>query len=187
VCSSFATQGYVVPYSNPGLTVAKTTLSSAEVIQGDGIPIFWQSSDLSILEAATTATVSFTSQAPTGILRSSPASTMPSNTSVASPSTSASAAAVSGLSTGAKIGLGVGISLGAIVILLLGVCIWLLHRNISRSNKMQGSLESNHEARTTKVAEGQGQRGPAELVATDRQGEISAQPAAVQELGGSSL
>lgn len=164
--------------------MAKTTLSSAEAIQGDGIPILWQSSDLSILEAATTATVSFTSQAPASILRSSLASTMPSNTRVASP---ASAAAASGLSTGAKIGLGVGISLGAIMILLLGVCIWFLHRNISRSNKMQGSLGSNHEARTAKVAEGQGQRGPAELVATDRQGEISAQPAAVQELGGSPL
>jgi len=152
-----------------------------------GSRFFWQSSDLSILEAATTVTVSFTSQVPTSILRSSPVSTIPSNTSVASPSTSASAAVVSGLSPDAKIGLGVGISLGAIVILLLGVCIWLLHRNISSRNKIQGSLESNHEARTVKVTEGQGQRGPTELVATDRQGEISAQPAAVQELCGKSL
>jgi hypothetical protein len=119
---------YFVPYSSgdnwyPGsVTVGK--FPKGKLIVGDGVPVWYQSTDSKVLAAAThTAVSQMSSQTSSPGAAQTPSSTPPPTMSPGSstPETNSD----SGLSTGAKIGLGVGIPLAIILGLVLG---WLIFR-----------------------------------------------------------
>lgn len=110
------------------------------LVKGDGIPIWWQSTDAAMLSSAAAGTPSSvpaqTSRTGGGLVAeptdssaiSSPSSPETSNTAAASDPES------SGLSTGAKAGIGVGVAAGVIAAgLLMGFFLWRRRRNRSRN------------------------------------------------------
>lgn len=105
-------------------SVTKTTVASESTINGGGVPILWQSSDLKVLAAASTAIPKSTDAVVTtptsvedGTTTSIPSASI--STSYNTPnssSTSTSQPGSGGLSTGAKAGIGFGVSIGIIVV-----------------------------------------------------------------------
>lgn len=109
--------------AKPAVTVP---ILSDTIVQGDGIPIYWQSSDVEVLSRAAAMT-------PTGTA-SSVAS--PSNADASPSSVPSSPGALqtgslppAGLSTGAKAGVGAGIPIAVIAALVMGSLLWKRRRD----------------------------------------------------------
>lgn len=144
-CASTITSGQDVTFIAPtpvGLnwdtgTAVTNMATETALVKGDGIPIWWQSSDSAVLSAAAAQTPSSTAAETSksgGGLIGEPTESNASG-SAASPSTSNTALGQSnsGLSTGAKAGIGVGVSLGVIVIgLVMGFFLWRRRRSRSK-------------------------------------------------------
>lgn len=116
-------------------------METSQIVLGDGIPIWWQRSDSSVLAAAAAQTPS--GRATSG---SSPVSATASatNTGSAGQIGNAGPGGGGGLSTGAKIGLGVGIPLGIIALLAIGFLLW-------RKKKRSHQPVAAHEVHDTQV------------------------------------
>ncbi|KUJ13118.1 uncharacterized protein LY89DRAFT_785617 [Mollisia scopiformis] len=99
----------------PSTTTITETATSANWILGDGIAVWWQSSDLKAFAAATG-----TSSTPTQ-------STGTQSTSTATHSVTSTPSS-HGLSSGAKIGIGIGIPLGVIALGLIGFFVYFRRR-----------------------------------------------------------
>lgn len=113
--------------------VKTTTVDKEATIQGDGIPIWWQSTDSAVLAAAavqTSAGVSGSSQT-----LSTPTSS-PSQSTGAPPEQDTD----SGLSNGAKIGLGVGIP----IVVLIGLAIAFILFRRRRTKKTLGTSHTDN-------------------------------------------
>jgi hypothetical protein len=131
MCASSITVDQVLTYIAPKLDgtgfdrgdVRTTTVDQAATVQGDGIPIWWQSSDSAILAAAVTQTLA-------GLSESSQTLSTPTSSATQSPAAPAEQDESSGLSTGAKIGLGVGIPIA--VLLGLATAFILIRRRKAR-------------------------------------------------------
>ncbi|KAH7393628.1 hypothetical protein BKA64DRAFT_92458 [Cadophora sp. MPI-SDFR-AT-0126] len=96
-------------------------------VYNDGIPIFYQESDLAAFARATSTSSTATPS------RTTSQTTSPTATS----SPSASSTGSSGLSTGAKIGIGVGIPLVVIALGLIGAFFWFRRRGLQRINQTE--------------------------------------------------
>ncbi|KAH5435988.1 hypothetical protein HBI16_117230 [Parastagonospora nodorum] len=134
-CASFLAEdtslSYIVPSSVNGKweagDVSVGSFPKGYPVQGDGVPVWYQSSDSQVLAAAATRTAGESSSLAS---RMSSASTAQTPTSTPPPTGSPavqpeSTSSSGGLSTGAKIGLGVGIPVAIIFGLVLG---WLIFR-----------------------------------------------------------
>lgn len=104
------------PAHSPDTAVTNTMTIDTSVL-GDGIPAYWQSSDVEALSRGADRTPDTVS---------GPTPSRPNATSSLLPPTGSSSAA--GLSTGAKAGIGAGVPLIVIAALLLGFFFWKRHR-----------------------------------------------------------
>lgn len=96
-------------------------------VYNDGIPIFYQASDLAAFARATSSSSS-----------STPSQTSSqTSTSTSTSSSTSSPGSDSGLSTGAKIGIGVGIPLIVIGLGLIGAFFWFRRRGMQRVNQAE--------------------------------------------------
>lgn len=132
-CGSTITQGQAVAFVSPTFlgnswdfgTPTTNKWVTGTAVGGDGIPIWWQSSDVAMLARASamasTAEVTANAQS---VSRSTSGTALPSDTS-----TAAATSGSGGLSTGAKIGIGVSVPVGFLVALLLGFLLWRRRRN----------------------------------------------------------
>ncbi|KAH7321970.1 hypothetical protein BKA65DRAFT_556302 [Rhexocercosporidium sp. MPI-PUGE-AT-0058] len=133
--STSSTLIYITPtmngnnqWTDTSLAAPRTLVATADPdynVFNDGIPIFYQESDLAAFARAT----------------SSPSTSTPSRAAsgTASPTSRASASSTSstGLSTGAKIGIGIGIPLAVIALGIVGAFFWLRRRGMQRVNQME--------------------------------------------------
>ncbi|KAH7393866.1 hypothetical protein DE146DRAFT_110279 [Phaeosphaeria sp. MPI-PUGE-AT-0046c] len=148
-CASTITSGQDVTFIAPSLvglgwetgTPVTNMATETAIVKGDGIPIWWQSTDASMLSAAAAQTPSSMTVEVSktgGGLVGEPTGSSSSTSASAASSPDISSTAVgesSGLSTGTKAGIGVGVSVGVIVIgLLMGFFFW--RRRRSRSKKV---------------------------------------------------
>lgn len=139
--SAFTSTSYTLTYVSPTLngnnqwtdTANSNTLIATAApdytVFGDGIPIWYQQSDLAVFaQAASTST-----------------STTQTGSSITSMSASATATDTgsTGLSSGAKIGIGVGIPLAVIAVGLVGAFFWFRRRGRQRVNVTELSEESS--------------------------------------------
>jgi hypothetical protein len=127
-CSSTITKDETVVFFQPTKdgeswsygTPTTTSFFYATSVVGDGVPIWWQSSDAKVLASASTMTTN-----------GATAGTIP-NLSTASPTSNPSDS--SGLTTGAKIGIGVGIPVAVIAGLAIGLLFGLKRRRDRKAN-----------------------------------------------------
>ncbi|KAF2114096.1 hypothetical protein BDV96DRAFT_647582 [Lophiotrema nucula] len=140
ICTSDIKQNQVLLYilpTNNGQDFERptstTTVASDSSVIGDGVPIWWQSSDSKVLASASTLTPTPTgpttapTTAPTTGAQTGPMTSIPSQTSTP-PS--------SGLSTGAKAGIGVAVPLAVIAIAAIA---FLLFRRRRKNAVVSGS------------------------------------------------
>lgn len=137
-CTSTVTKNQVLTYVGPKLngtdgwirgSVKSTTLTTTSYVWGDGIPIWWQSSDEAALTAASTLM-------PTQTVSPTTTQTSSSTTQTGGSSDSNTQ---SSFSTSAKIGLGVGIPLAVLLGLGIG---WFVFRHQKANTPL---LHSNNE------------------------------------------
>jgi hypothetical protein len=126
-------------------------------IYGDGIPVWWQQSDLEAF-ANTGASTSTPGQTSTQT-SSRTATQIPTKSPSSSPSPTS--AAKPGLSAGTKIGLGVGIPLVAIVAGFVAAFIWFRGRSTQSSGQMK--LPEPMSTSPALYGNGNGLRSPSEL------------------------
>lgn len=103
---------------------ATITASPDYTIYGDGMPVWWQSSDLAAFAAAT-------GQPTTSTATTLPSSSSPHSASILTGSLSPTPGP-NGLTTGAKIGMGIGIPLAVIVIGVIGFIFYVRSRGKAR-------------------------------------------------------
>ncbi|KAF2805438.1 uncharacterized protein BDZ99DRAFT_539765 [Mytilinidion resinicola] len=141
-CTSPITMNQVIQYifpTNNGANIVRGNVSTSTfpadaTAWGDGVPVWWQSSDDALLAEASTMTPSGASPTAitTGVTGSGGTAAQPSaTTSIPSSTATTSASSTpkpSGLSTGAKVGLGVGIPLAIIAGLALGYLLFRRRR-----------------------------------------------------------
>ncbi|KAH8805101.1 hypothetical protein F5884DRAFT_440466 [Xylogone sp. PMI_703] len=108
----------------PVLTDQWVQGTSTWTIFGDGIPVWYQSSDLALFRAATATKSSTTSSTST--------STSPTSTSTSPATSTPTSNSSSGLSTGAKIGIGVGIPLAVLALGIIGFAYYMRRRRKNR-------------------------------------------------------
>lgn len=117
---------------------ATTSIATkATYIEGDGVPIWWQNSDSSVLAQASATTTSMTSGA----------SPSPSSTGTTSTPDS-------GLSSGTKIGLGVGLAIAGVLLGLLALFFVRKRRREHAEAERHGLLpagETKHESNATEI------------------------------------
>lgn len=142
VCTSVASQDERVQYVRPtsiGVDgwirgpVSTTTIASDLTVFGDGIPIWWQSSDEAIFASASIAAMASFANAtsPTQTQASVPSSTP--TTSKISPASDPETS----LSGGAKAGIGVGVALGVLGAALASFLFLSLRRKNRAARRMQ--------------------------------------------------
>ncbi|KAH8800410.1 hypothetical protein F5884DRAFT_758017 [Xylogone sp. PMI_703] len=103
--------------------------TSTWTIFGDGIPVWWQNSDLALFSAAASTASSIVTTTGTTTGTNSQPTSSSTNTVTSTPTPSPS----SGLSSGAKIGIGIGVPLAAIAIGCIGFACYIRRR---RRNKV---------------------------------------------------
>ena len=161
--------------TNSAKRVTDVVATSTLTVQARGVPIFWESTDRTILDWWETASPAQTAPTPTTTSKSSrkvpppfeditdqsstiTSSDVTSSSMVTSSSTSTMAdplqppqgsSGPGGMSTGAQAGIGVGVGLGAV---LVGALIYFVLRSRKTQAKMQAMQEQL-----------QGQRGPHEM------------------------
>jgi len=145
--STTSTLRYISPslnnnvfFNTDGNSELKTTVvkNDSYTIYGDGIPVWWQSSDLKAFAAATGPTPTSGSPTTTGTQQ-----TLSNTSQTSSPTSSPSAtSSSSGLSSGAKIGIGIGIPLG--VIAIGAIAFFLFFRR--RGRKQVAQTEDEYKA-----------------------------------------
>jgi hypothetical protein len=143
-CTSTVTVDQVLRYVAPRLDgtgydrgeTKETTIEQETRVIGDGVPIWWQASDLPVLEAA--AQMTPTSMPPSASTSGAPsegsAPTLPENTSASDAERNQSSSSSGGLTTGGKIGLGVGLPIA----ILLGLFIGYMFARRRRAKKIGG-------------------------------------------------
>ncbi len=125
--------------ADPDTLVA--TAAPDYTVFGDGIPIWYQESDLAAFAQAASTSTSATQK------ESSTTSTTQTGSSTISTSASSATAtgnSSSGLSSGAKIGIGVGIPLAVIAVGLVGAFFWFRRRGRQRTNVTELPGEMNN-------------------------------------------
>ncbi|PVH76832.1 hypothetical protein DL98DRAFT_517681 [Cadophora sp. DSE1049] len=133
--STSSTLLYITPTMNGNNQWTDTSLGNPRTLVAtadpdynvfnDGIPIFYQESDLAAFARATSSSSTSTPS------RTSSQATSPTS------SPSASSTGSSGLSTGAKIGIGVGIPLVVIALGLIGAFFWFRRRGMQKINQTE--------------------------------------------------
>ncbi|KAH8599987.1 hypothetical protein B0O99DRAFT_611517 [Bisporella sp. PMI_857] len=118
--------------SGTNLRTTTYTTEDPYTLFGDGIPVWWQSSDLKLFATPPTSTSTTTSQTTTGTSTSD--TSAPTNTG--SPSSGGG-----GLSTGAKIGIGIGVPIVVIALAALAFGLWYRARKRYRvvNPELEGS------------------------------------------------
>jgi hypothetical protein len=151
MCASTITVDQEITYIAPKLAgtgwdrgdIRTTTVDKESTIQGDGIPIWWQSSDSSVLAAAV-------AQTSAGFSGSSQTLSTPTPSPNQSPGATVEQDTDSGLSNGAKIGLGVGIP----TVVLIGLTIaFIFFRRRRAKRTLTTSLTDNRNGHPAPVAE----------------------------------
>jgi hypothetical protein len=122
-------------YSTNGSFASTTTAIASPTynVHGDGVPVWWQSSDLAAFAAATGK--------PTSTATTLPSSSPPYSTST-STNSPIPTPGPNGLTTGAKIGIGIGIPLVVIAIGIVGFIIYIRSRRKTRvaHSELQGTV-----------------------------------------------
>ena len=121
--------------------------TSETLVPMDGVPILWQSSDLSVFSQASAGPTTIALTSVTNTATKTPqvpsAASVPSNTSTATHDLQSSGS--SGLSTGAKAGLGVGIPVAVIACLALGFLLFRRRRRSGESYAQSGAYHNSHD------------------------------------------
>lgn len=139
ICSSSLTRDQVIRYIFATLQgaqgwdprISTSTIASNSFVAGDGIPIWWQSSDIALLASASSAllsppiTTTDAALTATRVAQTSRTVSIPSSTSTRSSESG-------GLKRSQKIGIGVGVPLFLIAALLIGYLVFRRHRNKRR-------------------------------------------------------
>ncbi|KAF2645949.1 hypothetical protein P280DRAFT_465689 [Massarina eburnea CBS 473.64] len=133
LCTSRVTQNQLITYivpTNNGVEILRPVSSSTQPsdssIRGDGVPIWWQSSDMEVLRAAATMVPSSTGSI-TSSAQTSPTASIASSTSTPTPTEPSPTDSPSGISTGAKAGIGVGAAI-AVAALAMGLYFFLMRK-----------------------------------------------------------
>jgi hypothetical protein len=137
-CKSIATQDQRVRYVSPTAngadgwirgSVSTSTVALEMTVYGDGVPVWWQSSDEAIFAVAGSTTISASTPLASSLMHAQ-TSAQSSKLSPSDPSNSVSASTQQeGLSGGAKAGIGVGIAVGVLVAMLAVILFCLRRRN----------------------------------------------------------
>jgi hypothetical protein len=123
-------------YSTNGSFASTTTAIASPTynVYGDGMPVWWQSSDLAAFAAATGEPTTSTA---TTLPSSSPPHSTPTSTGSPSPTPG-----LNGLTNGAKIGIGIGVPLVVIAIGVMGFIFYVRSRRKARvtHSELQGTV-----------------------------------------------
>lgn len=137
-CSSTITEGETVVFLRPTKdgeswthgTPTTTSFTFSTTAVGDGVPIWWQSSDAEVLASVSTM--------------------MPTNQPTIGASITSNS---SGLMTGAKIGIGIGIPMAVIAGLVIGLIFSMKRRRDRKANESRAEHEGGYaEEKTMPVA-----------------------------------
>jgi len=182
VCRSAVMENQVLSYrvpTNKGLewdqgSVVTVTAASRAIVEADGVPIWWQSSDAAFLAAASTRSESMAST-PKGSSRTDISSSVSSSLLNLPPlsvgRTTSSPRSSGGLTQEGKLGIGVGVGLGIPFAVVIGLAVGYF---LFGTRKRNSSIHRFHGVGSALAPyDGEGRLEPKELGDTPGPGELN--------------